>query len=93
MTEVFLRRPERDPVDVRREHGVLGGACEDVALPLKHIEGVTVSASQYTVKLRSADNLAPQCDFSSSEHGNDLTEEQEIAKLRLVVETAQEVWG
>jgi 5-methyltetrahydropteroyltriglutamate--homocysteine methyltransferase len=37
--------------------------------------------------------LSPQCGFSSSEHGNDLTEEQEIAKLRLVVETANEVWG
>lgn len=37
--------------------------------------------------------LSPQCGFSSSEHGNDLTEEQEIAKLRLVVETAAEVWG
>jgi 5-methyltetrahydropteroyltriglutamate--homocysteine methyltransferase len=37
--------------------------------------------------------LSPQCGFSSSEHGNDLSEEQEIAKLRLVVETANEVWG
>jgi 5-methyltetrahydropteroyltriglutamate--homocysteine methyltransferase len=37
--------------------------------------------------------LSPQCGFSSSEHGNDLTEQQEIAKLRLVVETAAEVWG
>jgi 5-methyltetrahydropteroyltriglutamate--homocysteine methyltransferase len=37
--------------------------------------------------------LSPQCGFSSSEHGNDLSEDQEIAKLRLVVETAEEVWG
>jgi methionine synthase II (cobalamin-independent) len=37
--------------------------------------------------------LSPQCGFSSSEHGNDLSVEQEIAKLRLVVETARDVWG
>lgn len=37
--------------------------------------------------------LSPQCGFSSSEHGNDLTEQQEIDKLRLVVETAEEIWG
>jgi 5-methyltetrahydropteroyltriglutamate--homocysteine methyltransferase len=37
--------------------------------------------------------LSPQCGFSSTVEGNALTVEQEIAKLRLVVETAREVWG
>jgi 5-methyltetrahydropteroyltriglutamate--homocysteine methyltransferase len=37
--------------------------------------------------------LSPQCGFSSTIHGNALTVEQQIAKLRLVVETAREVWG
>jgi 5-methyltetrahydropteroyltriglutamate--homocysteine methyltransferase len=37
--------------------------------------------------------LSPQCGFSSTVEGNALTVEQEIDKLRLVVETAQEVWG
>lgn len=37
--------------------------------------------------------LSPQCGFSSSEHGNDLSVDEQIAKLRLVVETAAEVWG
>ncbi len=37
--------------------------------------------------------LSPQCGFSSTEHGNDVTERDEIAKLELVVETAHEVWG
>jgi 5-methyltetrahydropteroyltriglutamate--homocysteine methyltransferase len=37
--------------------------------------------------------LSPQCGFSSTVEGNALSVEQEIAKLRLVVETAQEVWG
>src|SRR3954447_10268803 len=37
--------------------------------------------------------LSPQCGFSSTVEGNALTVEQEIEKLRLVVETAAEVWG
>jgi 5-methyltetrahydropteroyltriglutamate--homocysteine methyltransferase len=37
--------------------------------------------------------LSPQCGFSSTQEGNDLTLEDQIAKLRLVVETAREVWG
>jgi len=37
--------------------------------------------------------LSPQCGFSSSEHGNDLSVDEQIAKLRLVVETSREVWG
>jgi 5-methyltetrahydropteroyltriglutamate--homocysteine methyltransferase len=37
--------------------------------------------------------LSPQCGFSSTVEGNALTREQQLAKLRLVVETAAEVWG
>ena len=37
--------------------------------------------------------LSPQCGFSSTIHGNEITEEDQWAKLRLVVETAAEVWG
>jgi 5-methyltetrahydropteroyltriglutamate--homocysteine methyltransferase len=37
--------------------------------------------------------LSPQCGFSSTVEGNVLTYEQEVAKLRLIVETAAEVWG
>ena len=37
--------------------------------------------------------LSPQCGFASTLEGNDVTYEDEVAKLRLVVETAQEVWG
>ena len=37
--------------------------------------------------------LSPQCGFSSTEEGNELTVDDEMAKLRLVVETAEEVWG
>ena len=37
--------------------------------------------------------LSPQCGFSSTVEGNALSVEQEAAKLRLIVETAEEVWG
>jgi 5-methyltetrahydropteroyltriglutamate--homocysteine methyltransferase len=37
--------------------------------------------------------LSPQCGFSSTHEGNAVTREDQIAKLRLVVETAREVWG
>jgi 5-methyltetrahydropteroyltriglutamate--homocysteine methyltransferase len=37
--------------------------------------------------------LSGQCGFSSTEEGNKLTIEDEKAKLRLIVEVAQEVWG
>jgi 5-methyltetrahydropteroyltriglutamate--homocysteine methyltransferase len=37
--------------------------------------------------------LSPQCGFSSTLAGNDISEEEEFAKLRLIVETAREVWG
>lgn len=37
--------------------------------------------------------LSPQCGFASVAGGNDLEEEEERAKLRLIVETAEAVWG
>src|SRR5262249_53994616 len=37
--------------------------------------------------------LSPQCGFSSTVHGNDIARESQAAKLRLIVETAREVWG
>ena len=37
--------------------------------------------------------LSPQCGFASGERGNKLTQEEQFAKLALVVEVAREVWG
>jgi 5-methyltetrahydropteroyltriglutamate--homocysteine methyltransferase len=37
--------------------------------------------------------LSPQCGFASTEEGNTLTEDQQWAKLRMIVEVAEEVWG
>ena len=37
--------------------------------------------------------LSPQCGFASTEEGNILAEDEQWAKLRMIVETAGEVWG
>lgn len=37
--------------------------------------------------------LSHQCGFSSTMEGNDLTEEEQWAKVRLQVEIAKEIWG
>jgi 5-methyltetrahydropteroyltriglutamate--homocysteine methyltransferase len=37
--------------------------------------------------------LSPQCGFSSTKEGNDLTPQQQWDKLALIVQTAEEVWG
>jgi len=37
--------------------------------------------------------LSPQCGFASCEIGNKLTEEQQWAKIQLIREISEEVWG
>lgn len=46
-------------------------------------------------KFTSLDQLAlsPQCGFSSTVHGNNITVADQRAKLKLVVDIAQDVWG
>ena len=48
-------------------------------------------ASQYVLLENLA--LSPQCGFASTMEGNMLTEDEQWAKLRLVVETARRVWS
>ena len=48
-------------------------------------------AERYVPRERLA--LSPQCGFASTMEGNLLTEDDQWAKLRLVVETARDVWG
>ena len=60
---------------------------EDPAVLAKRIE----EASKYV----PLDNLAlsPQCGFASTAEGNLLTEDQQWAKMKLVVDTVRQVWG
>jgi 5-methyltetrahydropteroyltriglutamate--homocysteine methyltransferase len=48
-------------------------------------------ASRYVDRERLA--VSPQCGFGTSIVGNQLTQEQQAAKLRLVCEIAERVWG
>ena len=45
------------------------------------------------VRAARAARALPQCGFASTEEGNVLTEEEQWAKMREVVEVADEVWG
>jgi 5-methyltetrahydropteroyltriglutamate--homocysteine methyltransferase len=38
-------------------------------------------------------SLSPQCGFASTEEGNILAEDEQWAKLKMIVETSREVWG
>jgi 5-methyltetrahydropteroyltriglutamate--homocysteine methyltransferase len=63
------------------------GELEDRDLLLRRIE----EASRYASVEQLC--LSPQCGFSSTVEGNLLTEDDQWAKLRLIVDVAQEVWG
>jgi 5-methyltetrahydropteroyltriglutamate--homocysteine methyltransferase len=63
------------------------GEREDKAALRRRIE----EAAKYAPLEQLA--LSPQCGFSSTVHGNNIAVEDQRAKLRLVIETAQEVWG
>jgi 5-methyltetrahydropteroyltriglutamate--homocysteine methyltransferase len=63
------------------------GALESKDQLMRRIE----EASKYAPLEQLA--LSPQCGFSSGIGGNTMDIEGEIAKLRLVVETARAVWG
>jgi 5-methyltetrahydropteroyltriglutamate--homocysteine methyltransferase len=62
------------------------GALEDPQLLRRKIE----AAAKY-VPIENL-CLSPQCGFSSTHHGNRLTEDEQWRKLERVVEVAEEVW-
>ncbi len=63
------------------------GALEKKADVKRRIE----EATKYVALDQLA--LSPQCGFASTEEGNVLAEEEQWAKLRMIVELADEVWG
>jgi 5-methyltetrahydropteroyltriglutamate--homocysteine methyltransferase len=63
------------------------GALEDKDTLKRRID----EASRYVPLDQLA--LSPQCGFSSTVEGNVLTYDEQVAKLRLIVETAEQVWG
>ncbi len=63
------------------------GALERATDLIRRIE----EASRYVPLEQLA--LSPQCGFASAGRGNRLTFEEQMAKLRLIVEVARQVWG
>ena len=57
----------------------------------EEIKGRIEEAAKYVDKDRLC--LSPQCGFASTEEGNNLTEQEQWAKLELVKEITEEVWG
>ena len=62
-------------------------ALEDRALIRRRVE----EATRYVPLERLA--ISPQCGFASAVSGNQITIDDEKAKLHLLIETAQEIWG
>ncbi len=60
---------------------------EDKSAPRRRLE----EAARYVPLERLA--VSPQCGFASTEAGNPISPEMQEAKLKLVVELAQETWG
>ncbi|WP_026909219.1 5-methyltetrahydropteroyltriglutamate--homocysteine S-methyltransferase [Paucisalibacillus globulus] len=63
------------------------GKLEDKAVIINRIK----EAAQYVPLDQLA--LSPQCGFSSTHHGNKLTEEQQWEKLKFIVDITKEIWG
>jgi 5-methyltetrahydropteroyltriglutamate--homocysteine methyltransferase len=64
-------------------------------LPRMEDPGVLAKRIEEASKYIPMENLAlsPQCGFASTAEGNLLTEDQQWAKLKLVVDTVRQVWG
>ena len=61
---------------------------------LEDVAGLRRRIDQAAAATRAELALSPQCGFASiAEGGNSLTAEAELAKLRLVADTARAVWG
>lgn len=63
------------------------GELEDKDVIKKKIE----AASEFVPLEQLA--LSPQCGFASTHHGNKLTEEEQWAKLKYIVDLSKEIWG
>jgi len=67
-----------------------------ISSKLPQLESITDLANRVdeAAKYMPIENMcvSPQCGFSSTSHGNEITEDDQWAKLQLVVDTAREVW-
>jgi len=83
----ILRDLPEDKVAVLGLLSTKQGKLEKMDTLLQRVE----EASAYTPIERLA--ISPQCGFATSIPGNNITEEQQWAKIELVVKTARQLWG
>src|SRR5690625_786409 len=79
--------PNGGPRVVLGLHTSKKGELEDRTTIINRIK----EASQYVPLEQLC--LSPQCGFASTHHGNKLTEDDQWAKLKYIVDIAKEVWG
>jgi 5-methyltetrahydropteroyltriglutamate--homocysteine methyltransferase len=82
-----LRRLPKERVAVLGLVTTKTGALEDKGAIKRRIE----EAAKFADLDRLC--LSPQCGFASTEEGNTLAEDEQWAKLQMIVEVAREVWG
>ncbi len=78
---------------VPKNKGVVLGLVSSKTPQLETCEALT-RRTEEAAKFMALDRLAlsPQCGFASTAAGNPLTEAEEFAKLRLIVETSRKIW-
>jgi methionine synthase II (cobalamin-independent) len=90
------------PIDADERHAVEDEAIRDVVRKQEEVGLQSATDGEWlSARIEEASQfvdldqlcLSPQCGFSSTSEGNALSYDQQWAKLRLIVETAQEVWG
>jgi len=79
---------------VPKDKGVVLGLVSTKTPVLETVEDLKRRTGE-AAKFIDLDRLGvgPQCGFASTAAGNPLTETQERAKLRLLVDTARAIWG
>jgi 5-methyltetrahydropteroyltriglutamate--homocysteine methyltransferase len=82
----------RTPLDLRQckaaDFGLTTARSALGSIRLLHRQS---AASKWAASNRLC--LSGQCGFASTEEGNVLSEDEQWAKLKLIVEIAEEVWG
>ena len=80
-----------DVVKKQKEHGLHFITDGEFRRSYWHLDFMWGFATKYVPLERLL--LSPQCGFASCEIGNKLTEEEQWAKLDLICEITEEIWG
>jgi 5-methyltetrahydropteroyltriglutamate--homocysteine methyltransferase len=88
------RAGDFQPLRFVRDKGVVLGLISSKTPVLEPVDGLkrrVEEAARHIDRDRLA--ISPQCGFASTAAGNPLTEANERAKLKLVVDAARAIWG